>query len=287
MSQPCDHGFDGDTTSTLTRGRISRARQRAAGPVTCQAGTPAGGALADDVRGGTLPSIGLISPNLLHDGHNGTPAQADAWLRSWIPVLMSGPDWRSGGWPSSSSSMRASDRAGAIRAHGPGAYSAKVSKPRRSVRADPAHRQDHRRSPLRHASRRPTWRTSWGRSDRQCRSSFLCGTRAVPALGALLGSREESAEVVTLPAERAAMRPVSSIWKLARRTVAGFAVSRISTPPSRAARGSLPARPDRGGRLEPLLAAGLLASPRAAGWVPCLAAARFPAGRPWLGHPSR
>ena len=30
------------------------------------------------------------------DGHDGTPAQADAWLRSWVPVLMSGPDWRSG-----------------------------------------------------------------------------------------------------------------------------------------------------------------------------------------------
>jgi phospholipase C len=60
------------------------------------AGTPAGGALADDVRAGALPDVGLITPNLLHDGHDGTPAQADAWLRSWVPALMSGPDWRSG-----------------------------------------------------------------------------------------------------------------------------------------------------------------------------------------------
>ena len=60
------------------------------------AGTPADGALAGDVRVGALPDVGLVTPNLLHDGHDGTPAQADGWLRTWIPVLMSGPDWRSG-----------------------------------------------------------------------------------------------------------------------------------------------------------------------------------------------
>jgi phospholipase C len=60
------------------------------------AGTPASGALAADVRAGALPDVGLVTPNLLHDGHDGTPAQADAWLRSWVPALMSGPDWRSG-----------------------------------------------------------------------------------------------------------------------------------------------------------------------------------------------
>jgi phosphatidylinositol-3-phosphatase len=60
------------------------------------AGTPAGGALAADARGGNLPTVGLVTPNLLHDAHDGTLAQADAWLRAWIPVLMSGPGWRDG-----------------------------------------------------------------------------------------------------------------------------------------------------------------------------------------------
>src|SRR5580700_221866 len=58
------------------------------------AGTPAAGSLVSDVRGGTLPTVGLVTPNLIDDGHNGTLAQADAWLQTWIPVLMSGPDWR-------------------------------------------------------------------------------------------------------------------------------------------------------------------------------------------------
>lgn len=60
------------------------------------AGTPSRGALARDVRAGTLPAIGLITPNVNNDGHNGTLAQADAWLRGWVPVLMAGPDWRQG-----------------------------------------------------------------------------------------------------------------------------------------------------------------------------------------------
>ena len=60
------------------------------------AGTVRSGALLADVRRGSLPNVGEISPNLIHDGHDGTLAQADAWLQSWVPVLTSGPDWRSG-----------------------------------------------------------------------------------------------------------------------------------------------------------------------------------------------
>lgn len=96
MPRPCDAGFVGeyDVNHNPWAYFPSEASSCQAGDVP--AGTPAGGALADDVRAGALPDVGLITPNLLHDGHDGTPAQADAWLRSWIPALMSGPDWRSG-----------------------------------------------------------------------------------------------------------------------------------------------------------------------------------------------
>jgi acid phosphatase len=96
MPQPCDAGFVGeyDVNHNPWAYFPSEASSCQAGDVP--AGTPAGGALVGDVRAGALPDVGLITPNLLHDGHDGTPAQADAWLRSWIPVLMSGPDWRSG-----------------------------------------------------------------------------------------------------------------------------------------------------------------------------------------------
>jgi hypothetical protein len=60
------------------------------------AGTPSGGALASDIRAGALPNVGLLTPNLIDDAHNGTLGQADAYLRQWIPVIMSGPDWQHG-----------------------------------------------------------------------------------------------------------------------------------------------------------------------------------------------
>ncbi len=60
------------------------------------AGNVRGGALLTDIREGSLPTVGMITPNLIHDGHDGTLAQADAWLHSWVPVLKSGADWRSG-----------------------------------------------------------------------------------------------------------------------------------------------------------------------------------------------
>lgn len=96
MPRQCDTGFVGeyDVNHNPWAYFPSEASSCQAGDVP--AGTPASGALADDIRAGALPDVGLITPNLLHDGHDGTPAQADAWLRSWIPVLTAGPDWRSG-----------------------------------------------------------------------------------------------------------------------------------------------------------------------------------------------
>ena len=67
----------------------------------CQArdvalGTATSGSLAADVRAGSLPNVGMITPDLMHDGHNGTLAQADSWLGSWLPSILSGPDWAAG-----------------------------------------------------------------------------------------------------------------------------------------------------------------------------------------------
>jgi phosphatidylinositol-3-phosphatase len=60
------------------------------------AGTVTSGALVSDIRRGALPNVGLITPNLIDDAHDGTLADADRFLHTWLPVLMSGPDWRSG-----------------------------------------------------------------------------------------------------------------------------------------------------------------------------------------------
>jgi acid phosphatase len=67
----------------------------------CQAndvpsGTTSSGPLLDDVRGGTLPVTGELTPNLCNDAHDCSLGTADAWLAGWVPILMAGPDYRSG-----------------------------------------------------------------------------------------------------------------------------------------------------------------------------------------------
>jgi hypothetical protein len=59
-------------------------------------GTPSSGALLSDINGGALPTVGLLKPDLANDTTDGTFATADHWLRSWIPVIQSGPDWKAG-----------------------------------------------------------------------------------------------------------------------------------------------------------------------------------------------
>ncbi len=65
------------------------------------AGTPAAGALAADLAAGTLPSYGLVIPNLCNDGHdacNGADrvAEEDATLGAWMPSILASPDYRGG-----------------------------------------------------------------------------------------------------------------------------------------------------------------------------------------------
>jgi acid phosphatase len=94
MPRPCDLANSGDYAVRHNPWGTSWAEAAA-----CRSGDarqPAVRALVSDARGGTLPTVGLITPNLVNDAHDGTLAQADAWLRLWMPVLMSGPDWRRG-----------------------------------------------------------------------------------------------------------------------------------------------------------------------------------------------
>ncbi len=60
-------------------------------------GSISAGALARDVAAGSLPTIGWAIPDLSHDGHDGTLAEADNWLAGWLPAILSGPDFRGGG----------------------------------------------------------------------------------------------------------------------------------------------------------------------------------------------
>jgi acid phosphatase len=60
------------------------------------AGSVDAGALHDAVVGGTLPQVGLVVPDLCHDGHDCPLGQADAWLAAWTDRVQQGPDWKAG-----------------------------------------------------------------------------------------------------------------------------------------------------------------------------------------------
>jgi phosphatidylinositol-3-phosphatase len=59
-------------------------------------GSTNGGALLSAVKAGTLPVSGFAVPNNQDDAHDGTLAQADNWLKAWLPVIESGPDFSAG-----------------------------------------------------------------------------------------------------------------------------------------------------------------------------------------------
>lgn len=60
------------------------------------AGTSASGALRTDIDRGTLPTVGLLIPDICHDAHDCSLATADSWLKSWLTAMQRGPDYRAG-----------------------------------------------------------------------------------------------------------------------------------------------------------------------------------------------
>ena len=74
----------------------SASSRSACGQFDVPAGTPAAGPLRSDVAHGDLPAVGLVIPDLCHDAHDCSLAVADAWLKGWLPLVLSGPDYRAG-----------------------------------------------------------------------------------------------------------------------------------------------------------------------------------------------
>jgi hypothetical protein len=55
------------------------------------------GALASDLSSGAAPSFMWVSPNLVHDMHEGTAAQADSWMRDLMQHVTASGWWSQGG----------------------------------------------------------------------------------------------------------------------------------------------------------------------------------------------
>lgn len=53
-------------------------------------------ALATDIKNGTLPTVGMVIPNLCNDAHDCSLATADAWFKSRMVHVLAGPDFKAG-----------------------------------------------------------------------------------------------------------------------------------------------------------------------------------------------
>jgi acid phosphatase len=53
--------------------------------------------LATDIKNGTLPGFGFITPNIYDNAHTGTLTQADSWLKTNIAPLLNSAPFKSGG----------------------------------------------------------------------------------------------------------------------------------------------------------------------------------------------
>jgi len=53
--------------------------------------------LATDMANNATPNYIYITPNLQHDGHDGTRAQADDWLSKQVPKILARPEFQSSG----------------------------------------------------------------------------------------------------------------------------------------------------------------------------------------------
>ena len=62
----------------------------------CARNDVAYGRLARDLARRRLPAFSFITPNLIHDMHDGTIAQGDAWLASNLPTIYNSRAYRSG-----------------------------------------------------------------------------------------------------------------------------------------------------------------------------------------------
>ena len=53
--------------------------------------------LATDMAGGQTPTYAFITPNMIHDMHDGSVAEGDAWLAAEVPKILASDAYKNGG----------------------------------------------------------------------------------------------------------------------------------------------------------------------------------------------
>jgi hypothetical protein len=58
-------------------------------------GTPSG-VFVNDIRNGSLPTFAFVTPNLQNDMHDGSVQQGDSWIKTYMPLIINGPNYQAG-----------------------------------------------------------------------------------------------------------------------------------------------------------------------------------------------
>jgi acid phosphatase len=59
-------------------------------------GSLSSGQLRTDIVNGNLPNVGYVTPNLCNDAHDCSLGTADNWLKGWLDLIYTSPDFKSG-----------------------------------------------------------------------------------------------------------------------------------------------------------------------------------------------
>lgn len=102
MPEPCHRADDGHYVVRHAPAPYYVTAQRHCADWDVPMGDRTSGPFRTDVTHGRLPAFSIVTPDVCHDMHGGISCfgdpirSGDRWLRDWLPMVLDGPDYRSG-----------------------------------------------------------------------------------------------------------------------------------------------------------------------------------------------
>lgn len=102
MPSPCDRSNDGNYVVRHAPAPYYVTAEKDCAGWDVPMGTRVSGPFRTDVTHGRLPAFSFVTPDVCHEMHGGVRCfgddvrGGDAWLHDWLPMVLDGPDFRSG-----------------------------------------------------------------------------------------------------------------------------------------------------------------------------------------------
>jgi hypothetical protein len=96
MPQPCYLGAQADGLYALKHDPFLYFNDIRNDPARCNRNVPLA-RFEDDIEAGAVPNFSFITPNLFNDSHDGSIADGDHWLASFVPQILASDAWKQNG----------------------------------------------------------------------------------------------------------------------------------------------------------------------------------------------